>query len=367
MTAMRGRPHQSPVLIVAGGTGGHVYPALAVARELLGRGIPVVWVGTRRGLEASVVPAAGIQIEWISVTGLRGKSFIRKLRAPFMLSLALWQALRVILRQRPRMVLGMGGFITGPTGVAAWMLRAPLCIHEQNAVAGLTNRVLARLARRVFAAFPDAFASKRNALVTGNPVRSEICALPTPQQRFDQRNGAMRLLVLGGSLGAQALNEIVPKALALLPEQQRPLVRHQAGVRNIDAARAAYASAAVQAEVSAFIENMAQAYAWADLVLCRAGALTVAELTAAGVGAVLVPYPYAVDDHQTHNAGYLVDGGAGILISQSQLTPERLAELVKGLAEDRARLLEMAVSARALARPDAARTVVDLCLQTVHG
>jgi UDP-N-acetylglucosamine--N-acetylmuramyl-(pentapeptide) pyrophosphoryl-undecaprenol N-acetylglucosamine transferase len=360
---MTAQPDAQPVLIMAGGTGGHVFPALAVARELLGRGVPVVWLGTRRGLEATVVPAAGIPIEWISVTGLRGKALGRMVRAPAMLAVAAWQAMRVLRRLRPCAVLGMGGFVTGPGGVMAWLLGRPLCIHEQNAIPGLTNRVLSRLARRVMTAFPDSFPASRQALVTGNPVREEIARLPSPPERFEGRSGPLRLLVLGGSLGAQALNETVPVALALLSAQERPLVRHQVGQRKLESARAAYRTAGVDAELLPFVDDMAAVYGWADLVVCRAGALTVSELAAAGVGAVLVPYPHAVDDHQTHNAGFLVDGGAGILISQSQLSAERLAGVLRDFDGDRQRLLEMATAARALARPQAARVVADSCLE----
>lgn len=348
------------VVIMAGGTGGHVFPALAVAERLRGQGVEVVWMGTRRGLEAQVVPAAGIPMEWVTISGLRGKGALSWLLAPFKLVVAVGQAVGILRRLRPRAVLGMGGFVSGPGGLAAWLLRRPLLIHEQNAVAGLTNRLLARLANRVMEAFPGSLG--RGAVLTGNPVRPEIAALPRPEERFAGRTGRLRLLVLGGSLGAQALNAVVPAALARIAAGQRPEVWHQAGSRNIDEARRRYDEAGVEARVVPFITDMAAAYGWADLVVCRAGALTVAELAAAGVGAILVPFPHAVDDHQTRNAGYLVQGGAALLVPQAQLDPQRLADLFAELGQDRGRLLDMAVAARRLAQPDAAEQVAALCL-----
>lgn len=355
---------RNPVLIMAGGTGGHVFPALAVADELLRAGQPVLWLGTHAGLEAKVIPAAGLPMAWITVRGLRGKGVLRVLSAPFMLAGALWQAAAVLLRARPCAVLGMGGFVTGPGGFMAWVLRRPLLIHEQNSVAGLTNRLLAPLASRVLVAFPGALPARFKPLQTGNPVRGAITHVAPPRERFATRqSAALRLLVLGGSLGAQALNETLPQALAQLPLELRPEVHHQSGMKHIDAARAAYTQAAVTAQVDAFVEDMAGAYAWADLVVCRAGALTIAELTAVGVGAVLVPYPHAVDDHQTGNAAYLVEAGAAILIQQTDLKVDALAALLRSLLTDRPRLLRMAEAARALARPEAARVVAEQCLQ----
>lgn len=351
------------VLIMAGGTGGHVFPALAVADELRRAGQPVLWLGTQEGLEAKVVPAAGLPVAWIKVRGLRGKGVLRLLSAPFMLAGALWQAGSVLLRARPRAVLGMGGFVTGPGGFMAWLLRRPLLIHEQNSVAGLTNRLLAPLAGRVLEAFPGSLPLRVHPVHTGNPVRGAITQVVPPRERFAARSGRTRLLVLGGSLGAQALNEILPQALARLPSELRPEVRHQAGMKHIDAARAAYLRAGIEAQLDAFVDDMAAAYAWADLVVCRAGALTIAELTAVGVGAILVPYPHAVDDHQTGNARYLVNAGAALLIPQTELTVEGLSALLRGLLGDRARLLRMAETARGLARPEAARVVAHHCLQ----
>ena len=341
------------VLVMAGGTGGHVFPALAVAEALRARGLEVVWMGTRLGLEARVVPAAGIRLEWITIGGLRGKNLGTRLAAPFKIGLAVIQALRIMMRVKPAVVLGMGGYAAGPGGVAAWLGRRPLVIHEQNAIAGTTNRILARLARRVLAAFPGAFPYGVAAEVVGNPVRSAITALPVPDVRFAGRTGRVRLLVLGGSQGALALNEAVPEALARLPEPLRPEVRHQAGRNTLEIAHAAYARVGVEAEVTEFIEDMAEAYGWADLAICRSGALTVSELAAAGLPAVLVPFPAAVDDHQTLNGGYLVAAGGAVLVPEKQLGSQRLAQVLAGLLGDRGRLLDMARRARGAARPQA--------------
>src|SRR5210317_319269 len=298
-----------PILVMAGGTGGHVYPALAVARALQAHSRDVVWLGTHRGLESRVVPEAGIDIEWISIKGLRRKGVLAMLIAPLQIGWALLQSLSVILRRRPAAVLGMGGFVSGPGGVAAWLTRRPLVIHEQNATAGLTNRLLARLARVVLQAFPGSFNSSVRAETVGNPVREDIAAVAAPESRYADREGPLRLLVLGGSQGALALNRTVPAALARLPEASRPVVWHQCGTSTLERAREAYAAAGLDADLVPFIEDMASAYAWADLVVCRAGALTVAELCAVGLPAVFVPYPAAVDDHQTANATPMMQAG----------------------------------------------------------
>ncbi len=355
---------ESRILIMAGGTGGHVFPALAVAEQLRAAGVEVVWMGTQRGLEADVIPRAGIPIDWIRITGLRGKGPLGWALAPLRLANAVAQAVRVMRHRRPAAVLGMGGFVTGPGGFTAWLLRKPLLIHEQNAIPGMTNRILARFATTVMEAFPGAIHGRSDVIDTGNPIRDDLTRLPPPEQRLQGRQGPLHLLVVGGSLGAAALNEVVPQALAALPEEQRPEVWHQAGKRNIDATLELYRQAGVQGRVAPFIDDMAEAYAWADLVLCRAGALTVSELAAVGVGAVLVPYPYAVDDHQTSNARYLSDAGAAVLVPQPQLTVERLRDLLAGL--DRAQLIAMAGAARALARPDAARRVAQLCMEAAR-
>lgn len=356
----------APVLIMAGGTGGHVFPALALARLLRERSRQVVWLGTRRGIEARVVPEEGFPVEWLSVGGLRGKGLLTLLAAPFNLARALWQALAVMRRHRPGVVVGLGGFVTGPGGLAAWLCRRPLVVHEQNAIAGFTNRCLAPLAREVLTAFPSALAARPRVRMIGNPVRADIARLPAPAERFAGRAGPLRLLVVGGSLGARRLNEAVPQALALLARNAagpRFTVRHQAGEKLIDAAHQSYAGAGVAGEVTPFIADMAGALGWADLVVCRAGALTIAELAAAGVGAVLVPYPHAVDDHQTHNARYLVEADAARLLDDAQLTPDRLAAVLSGLCTGgRADLLQLAEAARRVALPDAAQQLLEACL-----
>ena len=351
-----------PILIMAGGTGGHVFPALAVARALQQETLQVVWLGTRNGLEARVVPDAGIPIEWISIQGLRGKGLASWLLAPFKLIYALAQAFGVMRRRRPAAVVGMGGFVAGPGGLAAGLLRKPLVVHEQNAVAGLTNRILARFARTVLEAFPDSFPGGIRARTVGNPVRSDITGLDLPVRRFQGRAGAPRLLVLGGSQGARALNQAVPEALALLEPDARPEVWHQAGERTLAIARDVYRDSRVEARIDPFIEDMAAAYEWADFVVCRAGALTVFELAAAGVGAVLVPYPSAVDDHQSLNARYLTERGAAMLLPENELTAERLAELLRSFVEDPSLRLRMASAARELATPGAVGVIRDVVL-----
>lgn len=359
------------VLVMAGGTGGHVFPALAVAEELRVQGVEVVWMGTRKGLEADVVPRAGFDMEWVSISGLRGKGFASWVLAPFKLALAMAQSLAIIMRRRPMMVLGVGGFVTGPGGFVAWLLRKPLVIHEQNALAGMTNRWLSRLATKVLEAFPGTFPEKLQVIATGNPVRAVIAALPSPEQRMTGRRGKLRVLVVGGSLGAQAFNQIVPEAVKRLAPDVRPEVWHQTGRRHIDAARESYQRADITARVEPFIDDMAAAYSWADLVLCRAGALTISELAAAGVGSILVPYPYAVDDHQTHNAAYLVKAGAALLLPQSQFNAESLsAALVRFCGapdQGRGHLLKMAMTARSLAKPQATHDVVRWCLEVARG
>jgi UDP-N-acetylglucosamine--N-acetylmuramyl-(pentapeptide) pyrophosphoryl-undecaprenol N-acetylglucosamine transferase len=352
-----------PILVMAGGTGGHVFPALALARMLREKSFEVVWLGTQRGLEARIVPAAGIPLEWLSVGGLRGKGVTTLLAAPFRLVKALTQALRVIRRHRPVVVVGLGGFVTGPGGVAAWLTRRPLVIHEQNAIAGFTNRCLSHIASEVLEAFPNSFGRDVKARAIGNPVRGDISAVPPPAERFASRSGVIRLLVIGGSQGAARLNAVVPFALAKLASSMTFDVRHQAGERWIEAGRQSYANAGVRADVRPFIEDMAEAYSWADLVICRSGALTVSELAAVGIGAILVPFPAAVDDHQTHNARYLVREGAAILIADRALTAERLADELKQLCSaGRGKLLGMADRARQLSKPHATEELTAACL-----
>lgn len=351
------------IMIAAGGTGGHVYPGLAVARALEAQGIKVVWIGTRKGLEARVIPEAGIEMAWLNVSGLRGKGIKTLLLAPFKLVRALFEATQLILKHKPAAVLGMGGFVAGPGCLMAAILGKPVLIHEQNAVAGLTNKLLAKVAKQVLEAFPNTFATHKKVLAVGNPVRQAITTLPTPNERFQLRPAQLSLLVVGGSLGALALNENVPKALALLDENLRLNVLHQSGAKTLDVAQKMYAEQGIQAEVVSYIEDMASAYAKADLVICRAGAMTISELAAVGVGSILVPYPYAVDDHQTANAAYLADQKAAILMPQPSLTPEHLADTLRSLLQDRTTLLAMAEQARGLAKPHATTEVANKCKQ----
>jgi UDP-N-acetylglucosamine--N-acetylmuramyl-(pentapeptide) pyrophosphoryl-undecaprenol N-acetylglucosamine transferase len=351
-----------PVLIMAGGTGGHVFPALAVARVLRDRGIAVVWLGVPGSMESRLVPANGFPIEWVRVAGIRGKGLKTWLLAPFRILKSLAQAMGVLRRVQPRSVLGLGGYVSGPGGIAAWLLRIPLLIHEQNAIAGLTNRWLARLANQALEAFPGSFGPKIHAQTIGNPVRADIAALAEPQVRFAGREPRSRLLVFGGSQGAQRLNSVVPQALAQVAAENRPQVRHQSGERGLEATRMAYTEAQVEAEVVPFIDNMAEALSWADLAVCRAGAMTIAELQAAGVGAILVPLPIATDDHQTKNAGVMVGSGAARLIQERDLTPERLGLALSELLADRTRLLKMAEAARGSRIIDAAAKLADLCI-----
>jgi len=349
------------IMIMAGGTGGHVFPALAVARELRSRGWDVRWMGTPDSFEARTVPAAGFDLETVKAHRLRGQGAAGLLLAPFRLLHAIGQAWRVLRRCRPDVVLGMGGFVTAPGGIASWLRRTPLVIHEQNTIPGMANRLLSHLARRVLEAFPGSFPLGTGAVVTGNPVRREILDVEAPEIRMAGRGETRRILVLGGSLGAQALNEIVPLALGAL---DLPLeIRHQAGRGKAETARDIYVEQGQEARVSEFIDDMAEAYGWADLVICRAGALTVSELAAVGVGAILVPYPHAVDDHQTANARYLVEGGAARLMPQSEMDAPRLGQMLQSLLGDRDGLLEMARAARRLGRPEATRKVADHCAE----
>ncbi len=350
------------ILIMAGGTGGHVFPGLAVADEMRGRGWNVVWMGARSGIEARLVPARGYPVEWIRTAALRGKGLAAKLLLPLNLLIGFWQSGRVIFRVRPDVVLGMGGYVAFPGGMMASLFARPLVVHEQNAIAGLTNRVLAGVADKSLAAFPDAL---KHAEWTGNPVRAEIVAISQPAVRFAGRSGPLRVLVVGGSLGAQALNEVVPKALGLIAEPERPVVTHQAGEKHLESLRLNYSNANVKGELLPFIEDMARRYAEADLVICRAGAMTIAELSAGGMASVLVPFPHAVDDHQSANARYLSERGAAILVSQERLTPQGLADLIRSL--DRKALLAMAEKARILGKPDAAGIVADRCVKLARG
>ena len=349
----------STLMIMAGGTGGHVYPAMAVADYLKQQGWRIVWLATEGGMENRLIAGKPYDVSVIRMRGVRGKGLLRKLAAPFQVLFACLQSVSVMRRHQPNVVLGMGGFAAFPGGLVAWLAGRPLVIHEQNSIAGLTNRVLSKFATRVLAAFPSAFGDK--AVLVGNPVRADIAAVAEPAVRFSDRSGPLRVLVVGGSLGAQALNATVPQALALLPESDRPVVVHQAGEKHIAELDANYQQAGVKAETRAFIDNMAELYGWADLVICRAGALTIAELAAAGVASVLVPFPHAVDDHQTYNARYLSANGAAVQIQQPNLNAEGLAALIRGMT--RASLLDMARNARALGKPEATATVAQVCME----
>lgn len=344
-------------LIMTGGTGGHIFPALAVADELKSRGWTLVFLGAEGGMETRLVPQHGYALETLPMRGLRGNGLRRWLSLPWMLVRALAGAAAVIFRHRPDVSVGFGGYTGFPGGLMTRLLFKPLVIHEQNSVAGLTNRLLSRLASRTLFAFPSAFPGQDG--LVGNPVRAAIAAVPAPEARFAGREGPLRILVVGGSLGAQALNDALPQALARLPAAQRPQITHQAGAKAIDALRAAYAAVQVDADCRSFIDDMAGEYARADLVICRAGALTVAELAAVGVGSVLVPYPHAVDDHQTGNARYLADAGAARLWPQAELNAEALAGWLVTLTRERC--LEMAQAARRMALTDAAGKVADAC------
>jgi len=347
----------SRILLMAGGTGGHVFPALAVAEQLRARGHEVYWLGTRRGIEARLVPAAQIPLEFIQVEGVRGRGVMGLLKAPFLLTLALWQSLAISRRIQPQVLVGFGGFASGPGGIAAWLSRKPLLIHEQNAIAGTTNRWLARIATEVLTGFSDVLT---NAQHLGNPVRASIEQLPAPVQRWQEREDQpLRILVLGGSLGAQALNTLLPDALARLPASMAVEVKHQCGAAHAEKAAALYAKAQVPVQLHSFIDDMAQAYGWADVVICRAGALTISELMAAGVGALLIPLPNAIDDHQTCNAAVLAGAGAALSVPQRDLTAEKLASLLTDELSDRQTLLQMANRARQLHRPEAALRVAE--------
>ncbi|MDG9923748.1 MULTISPECIES: undecaprenyldiphospho-muramoylpentapeptide beta-N-acetylglucosaminyltransferase [unclassified Pseudomonas] len=352
------------VLIMAGGTGGHVFPALACAREFKARGYSVHWLGTPRGIENELVPAAELPLHLIQVSGLRGKGKLSLLKAPFQLIRALWQARKVMRELQPVCVLGMGGYVTGPGGLAARMNGAPLVIHEQNAVAGTANRSLAPFASRVCEAFPNTFCKGDKLRTTGNPVREELF-LETPRDALGKRRP--RLLVLGGSLGAEPLNKLLPAALAKVAGELRPQVFHQAGKQHDQVTAERYREAAVEAEVAPFIKDMAAAYAWADLVICRAGALTVSELAAAGLPSFLVPLPHAIDDHQTRNAEYLAKEGAAFLLPQHATDADKLAAQLTEVLMHPEKLKAMGRTARSLAKPDATRTVVEICLEVARG
>ncbi|WP_297572769.1 undecaprenyldiphospho-muramoylpentapeptide beta-N-acetylglucosaminyltransferase [uncultured Deefgea sp.] len=345
---------QRTLLVMAGGTGGHIFPALAVANALRLEGWDVVWLGASGAMETRVVPQQGIDLVTLKITGVRGKGWLKKLSQPWVQTKALLVALNLIFRRRPDVAIGFGGFTGFPGGLAMRLCWLPLVIHEQNSVAGLTNRLLSKIANRVLFAFPSAFPNQADCV--GNPVRSEITQVAEPAVRFAGRTGPLKILVVGGSLGAQVFNEQLPKALALIAPADRPMVTHQSGEKHLETLRANYAAANVTADCVAFIADMAQAYADADLILCRSGALTVAELACVGAASILVPFPHAVDDHQTGNAQFLSEAGAGILLAQSHSSPEILAQSIQEMTRERC--LTMATAARALAQPNATAAVV---------
>lgn len=347
---------QKCALIMAGGTGGHIFPGLAVAQALLDKGWRVHWLGAPGSMESRIVPARGIPLELVDFGGVRGKGLKTLALLPFKLLRAFWQSLQVVRRVKPDVVVGLGGYITFPGGMMGVLCGKPLVLHEQNSVAGMANKVLAGVADRVFAAFPNVL--KKGEWV-GNPLRTEFLNLPAPEQRFVGRSGPLKVLVVGGSLGARALNTVVPQALALIPEVQRPVVTHQAGEKQIDELRANYAAAGVQATLTPFIDNTAQAFADADLVICRAGASTVTEIAAVGAPAVFVPFPAAVDDHQTFNARFLVDQGGGWLLPQADMTPAALAEMLQ--KTERSALMLRGLEAKKMQKLNATQAVVAAC------
>ncbi len=353
------KPARKTLMVMAGGTGGHVYPAMAVADALQNAGWHIVWLCTEGGMENKLIAGKAYDKAMITMQGVRGKGLLGWLLLPVKLITAFTQSLKALNQFKPDVVLGMGGFAAFPGGLMARLQGRPLVIHEQNSVAGLTNKVLAKVATRVLAAFPAAFGAKADLL--GNPVRADISNIAQPEQRFADRSGALRLLIVGGSLGAQALNEVIPQALAKLPEAQRPQVVHQAGVKHIEDLKRHYAQAGVVADTRAYIENMAEMYAWADFVICRSGALTVAEISTAGLGSMMVPFPFAVDDHQTGNAQYLADAGATILVQQKELSVDKLAKILNELSREQC--LDMAKKARVLGKPEATANVAKVCLQ----
>jgi UDP-N-acetylglucosamine--N-acetylmuramyl-(pentapeptide) pyrophosphoryl-undecaprenol N-acetylglucosamine transferase len=352
------------VLIMAGGTGGHVFPALACAREFQARGYKVHWLGTPRGIENELVPQAGFALHLINVTGLRGKGRLSLLKAPLMLIKALLQARRIVRELKPVCVVGFGGYVTGPGGLAAALAKVPLIVHEQNAVVGTANRSLASFASRLCEAFPNTFPASSKRRTTGNPVRVELF-LETPRQALAGRRA--RLLILGGSLGAEPLNKLLPEALSHVPADVRPEVFHQAGKNHDEITAERYRTAGVEAQVAPFIQDMAQAYSWADLVVCRAGALTISELAAAGLPSLLVPLPHAIDDHQSRNADYLALEGAAFVMPQATTGVAEMAARLKEVLMQPEQLNNMARTARRLAKPDATNTVVDICLEVSRG
>jgi UDP-N-acetylglucosamine--N-acetylmuramyl-(pentapeptide) pyrophosphoryl-undecaprenol N-acetylglucosamine transferase len=351
------------VLIMAGGTGGHIFPGLAVAESLHGHGIAVRWLGASGAMECQRVPAAGIELDTVDITGLRGKGIGRWLLMPWRLVRAVYHAFRLMGLRRPACAISFGGYAAGPGGLAAWLRGIPLLVHEQNRIPGMTNRVLAKLAKNVLQAFPGTWKKSLDAQTCGNPVRKPVVSLESPDQRLSGRTGAIRLLITGGSQGAQFLNQIIPSALDLLPPGEQPEIRHQAGEGRQEETSKKYREMGIEAEVCEFIDDMAGAYGWADLVVCRSGALTVSELAAAGVAAILVPFPFAVDDHQSRNAEFLVEAGAAEMMPEASCDPESMAAVLSRLFASRGEQLRMACAARAVSVPDSAERVAAVCME----
>lgn len=350
-----------PVMILAGGTGGHVFPALAVANELRNRGVPIIWVGTKKGIESRVVPEADFSLTIMSVQGLRGKGFIQYIRAPLIIVKALYEGLSIVLKHKPCALLGMGGFVAGPCSLVGVLLRKPLIIHEQNAIVGLTNRILAPLSRIMFTGFPIKY-KKQKIEYCGNPVRSQLLAMERPETRLSGRGVTKRLLIVGGSQGAASLNKFIPQAVAIISSSIQVEVWHQTGVNRQEATRDSYLANNLDVKVEEFIDDIDQAYAWADLIVCRSGAITLAEIAAVGLGSVLVPYPYAVDDHQTANAQSYVEAGAAELISEAEMSADKLASILSRLLCDSTSLINMACAANKLVRGNASKRVADECM-----
>lgn len=360
------------ILIMAGGTGGHVFPGIAVAENLRKEGHDVLWLGTKQGLEASLVPAKNFPIRYLSITGIRRKDFKTLCLAPFLLIKALYQAKQIIQSYKPNVVLGMGGFVTGPGGIMAWLLGYPLIIHEQNAIAGFTNRILARLAKHILEGFPNSFPTKIKAEWVGNPVRQDLSTIPAPDIRYaldNKKNNdikkSIRLLVIGGSQGASFLNQLLPETFAIVQKQKNENIEvwHQTGAAQQEVTKLNYQKKEVKARVDAFIDNMSEAYQWADLVICRAGALTVSELAMVGIGSILVPFPFAVDDHQTYNGRFLEKVGAAKIFAQANLNPAILADEIIHISNDPNKLRLMAIAAQQVAKPNALTQVTKRCIE----
>jgi UDP-N-acetylglucosamine--N-acetylmuramyl-(pentapeptide) pyrophosphoryl-undecaprenol N-acetylglucosamine transferase len=343
------------IMIMAGGTGGHVFPALAVAENLREKGWKVSWLGTEKGLENRVVPARELEIDYLSVAGLRGKGLMAKIKSLFLLFKACGQAFKYLRFRKPDVVLGMGGFVSGPGGLTAKLLGIPLVIHEQNRVVGTTNRLLAKLANQALEAFPNSFPAKQQAICTGNPLRADFLNLPE-KTAWQASKRALRILVVGGSQGAQVLNQVVPQAMVNFDNVE---IKHQTGAAMLDEVKVAYQNQTIHAEVMPFIENMPQAYQWADLLICRSGAMTVSEVAAAGLPAIFVPLPHAIDDHQTANARYLTDAGAGVMMLQKELTAQHLTAVIKEKLNE---LNAMGIAAKNKARLDATEAVAQICI-----